>query len=498
MIINNRFFHRIRIVFTAAVIFATLALLLTLLSCEKKNDPIDFNLFLEREHYAFADTDIYIQSTASMGGFLKAGSAFNTILETVGSNVSKPLNNELVLRYYRFDISYLGEKDEPFYAITADEFKEARNNADFYSLKWIINSGNDERRNRYNVLHKNYDEQNGVIRASYLAPVLKSLTSETETNRVSVVITDLTDYGAETDGLEDAFAQLGGNDDISSCIFMIMSRYYGVRQLPGTFLSIGCEQDESFERPFYVIITGKRDYVYAYSEVLAERLGEDNIEFDTVHLLKKETVRGETLIGWNYFRGYANSVVIEDKPNEEKVVSKIFKNRDNSKSKGIGDYAKYADIETMFHFEKLGGTFTFNMPVPYKNDERFKERYELYRRFDTNPWDEMELSAKRTFRPRSENGSLIFDTNNNASDEGGGIGEHEKHFPLRLTAYYLIKDENPFVGYSGDINDKDWHGESTPELALLIKKFREATGMRGTEWTGEWTTAQYRFYFYTY
>ena len=127
------------------------------------------------------------------------------------------------------------------------------------------------------------------------------------------------------------------------------------------------------------------------------------------------------------------------------IVTQILKGRDNSKSSGIADTANYADKEILFHVEKLGGIFSINMPIPFKDDERFGERYELYRRFDANPWDEMAKSAENIFRPRTENNSLTFDITSANNNSNTGIANQERHFPMRLTSYYFIKDDIPYL-----------------------------------------------------
>ena len=264
--------------------------------------------------------DIYIQGVHTMRGFTAIPNS--VYIRTLGLLQDTRHASEWGVNFHRFDIPGMNRTDNeaPFYSISPADFGEARAvNSTFYSLDWIANHS--VLGYRFDALHSANRESAGVIRQMYIAPLLERLLQSNHPDRLSVVVTDLLDFGLDvargdympsTSIIEDIFGQIGACSDTSIAVFVIPSEYVGESQVPGSIHSVGRSGD-TINRPFYIIIMGSSENVYNYAREIRRRsVPQDmDIAYNVLYILMegKFDDRIGTVVGWNLIIDGAYSVV---------------------------------------------------------------------------------------------------------------------------------------------------------------------------------------------
>lgn len=474
--------------------------------------------FPELTHYKepTSEIDIYIQATSTMRGFtVRENSTYINTLESISLH---ELNvTDCKMNFYRFDVPYMTDEDTPFYSISELEFKYARSaNSDFFTLDWITNNlaENPVSRERFNALHSIYREDVGVIRNMYIAPVLQYLQDNFKENQLSVVVTDLLDFGLDSASrdIKNAFRSIGSNSDMSIAIMVIMSEYFGENQIPGTTQLIGrsdIESENAFERPFYVIVMGHGSDVYDYTDGLRCLLS-NNENIEVLYILKKDSFGNnsniETIAGWNLLIDKANfssNTNIDNgierlrgespdlEPAEKKVADSIpfFKikrsalNRDEATS----SHLYYSFLEEL---EFLGPL----LPLTSLNTEHILDVLSAgaypEKRGKIGDYFILKNDDGNISESRDENGdisSISLPLDIRFNNEQTGYGKYRLILKYSITHDWLEKfNTTNTIG--------DWRGEKTLALSEYVQALRQSANVRYNA-ENEWLIIFQRIYF---
>ena len=214
-----------------------------------------------------------------MTGFVAGNSDLNAkiytkIIEILETPLTLWQPDKREVLYYRFDIPGMDIKSSwPFYRITHNEFQRDTFTETFYSLAWTLNSAS------YGRLYENlFGTDIGIskFREPYIENTIRGIQNE----HLSIIITDLLDFNLGT-GVANALSEKI-NDGSSLVLIALESLYTGHHQIPGTTMRTGTDE----YRPFYLLITGPREYVSIYSSNLIEKINEQGIDNEPFYIIQ--------------------------------------------------------------------------------------------------------------------------------------------------------------------------------------------------------------------